>query len=133
MRHLLEPIEIWPNPKRKITAPNKEIGLNDFYFWEGQKYGTVQSFGEIPPMEWLTNRPGWRGKALRVMSPVVRRIYERFVTGGLVLAAIMEDLPYLDNRVLPSIGPAWTIASDCACSTVCTPARSSAARRSCGR
>jgi len=102
MRHLLEPIEIWPNPKRTITAPNKEIGLNDFYFADGQKYGTVQSFGEIPPIEWLTNRPGWRRKALRVTNPAGRRMYQRFVTGGLVLAGIMEDLPYLDNRVLPS-------------------------------
>jgi len=105
MRHLLDPIEVWPRPGCRITAPDKEIGLNDFYFWEGQKYGTVQSFGAIPPMEWLTNRPGLRGKALRLMSPVVRPIYERFVTGGLVLAAMTEDLPYLDNRVLPWDGP----------------------------
>ena len=105
MRHLLDPIEIWPYPGHKTTAANKEIGLNDFYFWEGQKYGTVQSFGAIPPMEWLTNRPGWQGKTLRLMSPAVRQIYERFFNGGLVLAAIMEDLPYLDNRVLPSNQP----------------------------
>ncbi len=105
MRHLLDPIEIWPQPGHKTTAANKEIGLNDFYFWEGQKYGTVQSFGAIPPMEWLTNRPGGRGRALRLMSPAVRRIYERFFTGGLVLAAMLEDLPYLDNRVLPSDRP----------------------------
>ncbi len=39
------------------------------------------------------------------MSPVARPIYERFFSGGLVLAAIMEDLPYLDNRVLPSDRP----------------------------
>jgi choline dehydrogenase-like flavoprotein len=102
MRHLLEPVEIWPQAKGKITVANKEIGLNDFYFWEGQKYGTVQSFGAIPPIEWLTNRPNWQGKALRAMGPAVRAVYERFATGGLVLAAIMEDLPYLDNRVLPS-------------------------------
>jgi choline dehydrogenase-like flavoprotein len=76
--------------------------MNDFYFWEGQKYGTVQSFGAMPPMEMLTNRPGWRAKALRVVSPAAHRIYERFLTGGLVLAPLMEDLPYLDNRVLPS-------------------------------
>jgi choline dehydrogenase-like flavoprotein len=105
MRHLLEPIEIWPQSDSKITAANKEIGLNDFYFWEGQKYGTVQSFGAIPPMEWLANRPGPRGKALRLMNPAVRRIYERFFTGGVVLAAMMEDLPYLDNRVLTSDRP----------------------------
>jgi len=102
MRHLLDPIEIWPQPGYKTAAANKEIGLNDFYYWEGQKYGTVQSFGAIPPMEWLINRPGWRGKALRLMRPAVRQIYERFFTGGLVLAAMTEDLPYLVNRVLPS-------------------------------
>jgi choline dehydrogenase-like flavoprotein len=105
MRHLLDTIEIWPQPGHKTTAANKEIGLNDFYFWEGQKYGTVQSFGAIPPMEWLINRPGWRGKALRLMRPAVRQVYERFFNGGLVLAAMTEDLPYLDNRVLPSNRP----------------------------
>jgi choline dehydrogenase-like flavoprotein len=30
----------------------------------------------------------------------VRQIYERFFTGGLILAAMTEDLPYLENRVL---------------------------------
>ena len=39
------------------------------------------------------------------MSPAARPIYERFFSGGLVLAAMMEDLPYLDNRVLPSDRP----------------------------
>ncbi|MFZ0719232.1 GMC oxidoreductase, partial [Mycobacterium sp.] len=102
MRHLLDPIEIWPQPGHKTAAANKEIGLNDFYYWEGQKYGTVQSFGAIPPMEWLSNRPGGRGRAMRLMSPAVRRVYERFFTGGLIMAAMLEDLPYLDNRVLPS-------------------------------
>lgn len=105
MRHLLDPVELWPESSSAITAANKEIGLNDFYFWEGQKYGTVQSFGAIPPMEWLINRPGTQGKALRLMSPVVRQVYERFFTGGLILAAMMEDLPYLDNRVLLSGNP----------------------------
>jgi choline dehydrogenase-like flavoprotein len=105
MRHLVDFIEIWPQPTCKITAANKEIGLNDFYFWEGQKYGTVQSYGAVPPMESQTNQPGWRHKLLRAMSPAARPIYERFLSGGLALALIMEDLPYLDNRVLPSDRP----------------------------
>lgn len=108
MRHLLDWIEIWPQPDSKITAANKEIGLNDFYFWEGQKYGTVQSAGamaSLVSMEMLTNHPGWQPKALRLMSPAVRPIYDRFFKGGLVLASMMEDLPYLDNRVLPSDRP----------------------------
>jgi choline dehydrogenase-like flavoprotein len=108
MRHLLDWIEVWPQSRCKITAENKEIGLNDFYFWEGQKYGTVQSAGamaSLASMEMLTNQPGWRPKALRLMSPAVRPVYDRFINGGLVLAAMMEDLPYLDNRVLPSDRP----------------------------
>lgn len=105
MRHLLDPIEIWPQPDSRITAANKEIGLNDFYFRDGEKYGTVQSFGALPPMEWLANRPDARGKALRLMRPAVRRVYEKLFTGGLILAAMTEDLPYLDNRVLPGDGP----------------------------
>ena len=105
MRHLVDLIEIWPQSDSKITAPNKEIGLNDFYFWEGQKYGTIQSFGSMPPMELLTNRPGLWPKALNLVNPAVRMVYERFFNGGLVLAAMMEDLPYLDNRVLPFDGP----------------------------
>jgi choline dehydrogenase-like flavoprotein len=56
-------------------------------------------------MDVLTNRPGWRPKVLRPMSPALRRIYERFLSGGLVLVSIMEDLPYLDNRVLPCDRP----------------------------
>ena len=39
------------------------------------------------------------------MRPAVRRVYEKFFTGGLILAAMMEDLPYLDNRVLLSDHP----------------------------
>jgi choline dehydrogenase-like flavoprotein len=108
MRHLLDWIEVWPHRGCRITDENKEVGLNDFYFWEGEKYGTVQSAGamaSLAPMEMLTNHPGWPAKALRLVSPAVRPIYDRFVSGGLVLAAIMEDLPYLDNRVLPSDHP----------------------------
>jgi choline dehydrogenase-like flavoprotein len=105
MRHAIDHIEVWPQSDCKITAENKQIGLNDFYFWEGQKYGTVQSGGAMPPMEALTNHPGWPHKAMRLLSPAARPIYERFFSGGLVLALVMEDLPYLDNRVLPCDRP----------------------------
>lgn len=105
MRHLVDHIEVWPQPGAKITEQNKEIGLNDFYFFEGQKYGTVQSGGLMPPMEALTNHPGWPHKALRLISPAVRPVYERIFSGGLLLDSVMEDLPYLDNRVLPSDRP----------------------------
>jgi choline dehydrogenase-like flavoprotein len=108
MRHLYDWIEVWPQPRCNITAENKEIGLNDFYFWEGQKYGTIQSasaMANLASMDMFTNQPGLVPKVLRLVSPAVRPVYDRFFNGGLVLAAIMEDLPYLDNRVLPSDRP----------------------------
>jgi choline dehydrogenase-like flavoprotein len=108
MRHVMDWIEIWPHRGSKITAENKEIGLNDFYFIDGQKYGTVQSassMASLAPIDMMMNQPGWVSKALRWASPAARPIYDRVISGGLVLAAIMEDLPYRDNRVLPSDRP----------------------------
>ncbi|MEB4212251.1 GMC family oxidoreductase [Mycobacterium sp. 94-17] len=105
MRHLAASYKIWPPRDRTVVTDTKEIGLNDFYFMDGQKYGTVQSFGPVPPIEMMNNRPGWWPKALRLMHPAHRRIHQRFFSGGQTLAAIMEDLPYLDNRVLPSDRP----------------------------
>ncbi|OBH58740.1 GMC oxidoreductase [Mycobacterium sp. E2479] len=110
MRHLIDWVEIWPQRDWKIRGPNKEIGLNDFYFWEGQKYGTVQSAGLVPPMEVLTSQPGWQSRALRPMRPALRPLYRHFFNSGHLLALIMEDLPYLDNRVLPSD---WTTSDGC--------------------
>jgi choline dehydrogenase-like flavoprotein len=108
MRHVMDWIEIWPQRGSKITAENKEIGLNDFYFIDGQKYGTVQSassMASLAPIDMMMNQPGLVSKALRWSSPFARPIYDRVISGGLVLAAIMEDLPYRDNRVLPSDQP----------------------------
>jgi len=108
MRHVMDWIEIWPQRGSRITAENKEIGLNDFYFIDGQKYGTVQSAGSmasLAPIDMMMNQPGWVSKALRLTGVAARPIYDRLISGGLVLAAIMEDLPYLDNRVLPSDQP----------------------------
>ena len=82
----------------------------------------------LASMEMLTNHPGWQPRALRVMSPVVRPIYDRFFNGGLVLAAIMEDLPYLDNRVLPSDRPSSDGRQRLRFSIGCTPVKSSAAQ-----
>ncbi len=108
MRHVMDWIEVWPQRGSKITAENKEIGLNDFYFIDGQKYGTVQSAGSmasLAPIDMMMNQPGLMAKALRLTGVAARPIYNQLISGGLVLAAIMEDLPYLDNRVLPSDRP----------------------------
>lgn len=110
MRHLMDWIEVWPQRRSNIVAENKEIGLNDFYFMNGQKYGTVQSAGSmasLAPLDMMMNQPRWTSKALRLTSAAARPIYNQFLNGGLVLVAMMEDLPYLDNRVLLSDQPSF--------------------------
>ncbi|WP_231992750.1 GMC family oxidoreductase [Mycobacterium sp. 1164985.4] len=102
MRHLIDFIVIWPQPGSELTGDNRQIGLNDFYLLDGEKYGTVQSGGPLAPIEALINHPGWQFKVMRLISPAARPIYERFFEGALQWPAILEDLPYLDNRVLPS-------------------------------
>ncbi len=66
------------------------------------------------------------------MRLAVRRIYERFFNGGLVLAAMTEDLPYPDTASCHAIGPASMAASGYEFSTRYTPVRSSAVRLFCG-
>lgn len=110
MRHLMDWIEVWPERGSKITAENKEIGFNDFYFIEGQKYGTVQSAGSmasLAPLDMMMNQPRWASKVLRLTSAAIRPIYDLLLNGGLILVAMMEDLPYPDNRVLPSDQPSF--------------------------
>ncbi|MGE3809214.1 MAG: GMC oxidoreductase [Gemmataceae bacterium] len=88
----------------------KQIAFNDFYFdtEHGQKWGTVQSFGNLPPARLLAlglekelrdkGRPvaAWLA---RLGRPVLRRVLDRMLADRLILASILEDLPYLDNRI----------------------------------
>lgn len=87
----------------------KEVGLSDFYTLEGGKFGTVQSFGLLPPAPILTatmhkdlhDAVPWVSSLFGLTRPLLRSVLARLFGRGLLLAAIMEDLPYADNRVIP--------------------------------
>jgi choline dehydrogenase-like flavoprotein len=105
MRHMVDLYMVAPKRKGVIEGQIKEIAFNDFYCHNGRKYGTVQSFGELPPVDRVLHRPtyGWRHKAMRAGGPLFARVWDRFRSRRLVFAAIMEDLPYGENRVLPPV------------------------------
>ena len=133
MRHLLDFISRSGRNRTPRSRPKtRQIGLNDFYFWEGQKYGTVQSGGAVPPIEALTNRPGWQFKALRLMSPAARPIYERFFSGGCSWQRSWKTCPIWTTAYCHATGQARTAASGCDFSIVFTPARSNVAQCFCG-
>lgn len=87
----------------------KELGLSDFYQFQGGKLGTVQSFGLLPPAPVLAaaiaknvcETAPWLAPLFRLAQPLLRFLLTRLFQRGVLIAAIMEDLPYADNRVVP--------------------------------
>lgn len=86
----------------------KQLGLSDLYLVDGAKLGSVQSFGPMPPAalavanlesDLRLERRWLASELFRLAKPLVRRLVQRWFARSLALAAILEDLPYRDNRV----------------------------------
>ena len=117
MRHLIDLYLVRPRLQAGETFDNrrKEIACNDFYVDGGDKLGTVQSFGRLPPADMLfgslqddfrASRWGWAAPALLLARPLLRPILRDMAENWLALATIAEDLPYADNAVtLHPAGP----------------------------
>lgn len=96
----------------------KEIAFNDLYQRAGSKLGSVQSFGRLPPAQIMFAelqrhiRDGWSGWMAPIMSalkPALIGYMRDMVKETLVLAAIVEDLPYADNQVAPGAAGAESL------------------------
>ena len=98
-------------PKRFLPSegPKKALALNDFYFLDGIKLGTFQSVGV--PVSWLyvfsyllskfQKAPKWqRVFAHPFVLRIVAHVAAFYFKSTSVFAAITEDLPYLENRVI---------------------------------
>ncbi len=88
--------------------PLKEIGLSDFYQTAEGKLGSLQSFGLLPPAPILAatlakdvdNAAPWASPLLALIRPLLPAVLSRLFARGVLLAAIMEDLPAPGNRVV---------------------------------
>ena len=91
----------------------KEIGLSDFYARDGRKLGTLQSFGALPPAsvlaatmaQDLADVAPWAAPLFVPLRPLVKAILPHVFGRGILLAGIMEDLPYRNNRIVPGDPP----------------------------
>ncbi|MGD9645774.1 MAG: GMC oxidoreductase [Pirellulales bacterium] len=103
MRHCIDLLMVQMNAKEPVRGQIKELAFNDFYHLEGQKLGTFQSFGPLPPIAYFLNQESawW----LKVIKPLLVWLGEQLRAKGLVVTTIMEDLPYAEHRVLPSLTP----------------------------
>ena len=120
MRHLIDLYLVRPDVPAGETFDNrrKEIACNDFYVDGGDKLGTLQSFGRLPPADMLfgslhadvsASRWSWAAPAVSCARPLLGPLLRDMAENWLTLATIAEDLPYLDNAVRPHpSGPAYS-------------------------
>ena len=120
MRHCIDMYAIRTAAPMDVAGSGltKEIALNDLYLDSGVKLGSVQSFGRMPPGAVVVeemrdavvrSRLPSAATLLSLASPIVRRVVDGFLGRRLVLASILEDLPYEDNRVSISPRDPWRI------------------------
>jgi len=91
------------------VGPKKTLALNDFYFCEGQKLGTIQSVGVAigrgSVFEFLRSlfdrERRWWMNLVRPLLPFVSIVGARLFANSAVICPIVEDLPYRENRVFP--------------------------------
>ncbi|MEO7497060.1 MAG: GMC family oxidoreductase [Massilia sp.] len=113
MRHHIDLYLIEPKLKGEFDNRQKEFAFNDFYQADGQKLGSVQSFGRLPPARMLAAslvddlRQGpmpWSASLFSMVKPAVNPVLRQMVERRMVLATTIEDFPYADNQVMPSHG-----------------------------
>ncbi len=109
MVHAGDMIAVNPDKRCSGAGFNKSLSMNDFYFSEGRKLGTFQSFGiEINTGSVLAHLrtsldkgPAWlRSLAHPKLLRIAARIGAFYYRNAVVFASIIEDLPYLHNRVV---------------------------------
>ncbi|WP_198119090.1 GMC oxidoreductase [Massilia rhizosphaerae] len=111
MRHHVDLYLVEPKLKGAFDNRQKELAFNDFYVLDGQKLGSVQSFGRLPPPATLAAsvaddlRQGplpWTAPLFELAKPFVTPVLDGLVHRRMALAATLEDFPYADNRVEPA-------------------------------
>lgn len=111
MRHYIDLYAVFPKTRHGLPGNLKELAFNDLYIAEGQKFGAVQSFGAMPPasviaesIEQELREGSLPGAAwfFKLAKPMVKPVLNHLFSRSMILAAIMEDLPYKDNLVMLS-------------------------------
>jgi len=121
MLHVSDFVVVKPRKRLSMKGPQKSLALNDFYFSDGEKLGTIQAAGAavVPgrimqymrdvadrdPTWWkklASPRPFWWRKlsspALRLIALTACHVFN--FKNAAIWASIIEDLPYFDNRVV---------------------------------
>lgn len=108
MRHYVDLYAVFTSPKPDPAQRSKEIAFNDFYHSDGNKLGSVQSFGLLPPPRELANEIAADvqhsagkvvGTLFNAVKPITRFFLQQIFSRTMILATTLEDLPFAQNRV----------------------------------
>ena len=107
MRHFFDYFLVKTNPVPVAGELSKQLALNDFYQVNGVGYGTLQSFGPLPPPRVLSAEmqvsnaldSKIKNALFGLMRPFIEIGAKSLFKDRQMLASIMEDLPYHENRV----------------------------------
>lgn len=108
MFHIIERIAIWPERRADFNGPVNTISMRDFYQQGGVRFGHLQSMGlsaSYGDLVHILNQKFDRsaGRALRPLRGLVRipaLAAARALGDARIFQGILEDLPYLENRVV---------------------------------
>jgi len=108
MRHYTDIHAVRPVTRKDNPGNLKELAFNDLYLSDSGKFGTVQSFGALPSatiiveeIEKDLSQSPFAGLRpfFKLTKPILRMVVKQIFKNRLLFASIMEDLPYLENRV----------------------------------
>lgn len=108
MFHAAQTFVLWPKKSLPGTGPRKSLAFRDFYRVDQQRLGTVQSTGFEFGYSWMQGYlfslfdRSWlsRLRLIRKLLRVPAFLAFRVLGPGTVFACIIEDMPYLENRVV---------------------------------
>jgi choline dehydrogenase-like flavoprotein/UDP:flavonoid glycosyltransferase YjiC (YdhE family) len=107
MRHYIDLLGIPTTPHSGDQGDQKELALNDLYYFQGKKFGTLADFGKMPPlpvvMEDMDHEMSSKSTLLKsiwwFLRPLAGWILGQLLSRHRFLALITEDLPFENNRV----------------------------------
>lgn len=110
MRNFYDLYFVFPKKKESLLNSPKDIYLTDFYTKNENKLGIIQSFGHLSPeavLKGLDNdiensRFSFLLPILRKFYPFALKLITRMIKSSYILVSTMEDMPYLDNQIIPA-------------------------------
>ncbi|MFL6247117.1 MAG: GMC oxidoreductase [Thermoanaerobaculia bacterium] len=109
MLHTSDFVVVDQREERCAEGPRKSLTLNDFYYEDGRKLGTLQSVGLpllapfiLTYLRYAAEKdPRWWKPRMRDAFPKLAEIAAQRFRRASLFSTIVEDLPYAENRVVP--------------------------------